>query len=141
MPTIAMPAFEDSLPWSLDVGAAARATVRARLADLLPRDALHDAELVATELATNAFAHAPPLVEGRIVLRIEVVDEGVRFVVIDGGEGFVPTWEDTPGPGTAGGLRVVDKIAIAWGVSDDGANAVWAEVAHVRGVVLPDESA
>ena len=123
--------FEETLPWSLQVGAAARAAVRAQLGHLLTEDFLYNAELVATELATNAFSHAPPLVGERIVMRIELGGAVVRIVMLDGGARFVPNWEDTPGPATAGGLRIVDRVAIAWGVCDDGANAVWAEVAQV----------
>ena len=125
-----MPTFEEFLPWSRGIGAAARAMIRARLGDLLPEDRLGDAELLATELATNAFSHAPPVVGEQVTLLIDVADQVVRLAVIDGGAGFVPDWEDEPGPRTSGGLRVVDTIATAWGISDDGVNSVWAELAQ-----------
>ena len=136
-----MPAFEEALPWSRDVGTVARAAVRSRLHGLLSADALDDAQLVVTELATNAFSHAPPLIRDRIELRIELERDVVRLVVIDGGTGFVPGWEGRPGGSRASGLRVVDAIATAWGVSDDGTNAVWAELASVRGVVRSRDGA
>ena len=50
----------------------------------------------------------------------------------DGGEGYVPEWETSAGP-AIGGLRVVDSIAVAWGVSGDAMTAVWADVAHAQG--------
>lgn len=128
------------LPWSHDVGRAARVAIRDRLDRVVPPNVLEDLELVATELATNAFVHAPPLIDDRIRLRVEVEDEIVRVVAIDGGRDFVPEWDLTPGR-TAGGLRVVDALAQAWGVSDDGANAVWAEVAWVPGVVRSRDGA
>ena len=124
------PAFEESLPWTVAVGAAARRAIRARLGDRLTEDQLADAQLIATELATNAFSHAPPVVDEHVILLIDVTDQAVRIAVIDGGAGFVPDWEDEPDRSPSG-LRVVDKIATAWGISDDGVNAVWAEVARV----------
>ena len=122
--------FERSVPWSNAVGFAVRDAIRGELRDRVTGEVLRDVELVATELATNAYSHGRPLANDQISFRIEFDDGVIRVVVIDGGEAFVPEWETSAGPAT-GGLRVVDRIAVAWGVSGDAMVAVWADVARV----------
>jgi two-component sensor histidine kinase len=124
----AVAAFERSLPWADGVGFAVRDAVRVWLRGRLPVDVLHDVELVATELATNAYLHGTAVADDGIELRIDLDGEVIRVVVIDGGAGFEPDWDATSAP-AIGGLRLVDSIAVAWGVDgDDGSTAVWAEV-------------
>lgn len=83
------------------------------------------AELVVSELVTNAIRHASG--ESRIV----VSDEGlsVRIVVADVGDGGVvvrqPQLEDVGGRG----LVLVEAIADRWGASHEGSeHVVWCEI-------------
>jgi anti-sigma regulatory factor (Ser/Thr protein kinase) len=120
---------ERRLPHEAIAARLARETVRQVLADTLDEDRLHEAELVATELASNAFRHAPALPDGGIRLRLEIQDDLARIVVADGGNDFVPSWQDgaVASPDPHLGLLFVDGFADRWGISDDGVNAVWAE--------------
>ena len=77
-------------------------------------------------MATNAFTHALPVTDGTIGLRVEIEDDTVRLVVIDGDGDFEPDW----GRDVFGGLAIVDALAATRGVSDDGTNAVWAEMSR-----------
>jgi anti-sigma regulatory factor (Ser/Thr protein kinase) len=83
------------------------------------------AELVASELATNAVLH------GRTDFRLEVdrdVDS-VRIACFDSGGGW-PCRRPPAGDGPSGrGLRIVDHMAERWGVTwTDPGKVVWAEL-------------
>ncbi|MFC4034053.1 ATP-binding protein [Streptomyces polygonati] len=96
-------------------------------------DALAEtAELVLSELLTNAVRHARPSLEGEIETRYERGEGGVRIEVHDANE----TWPLLQKPSEEGesgrGLALVDALtASRWGVSErEGAGKlVWAIVA------------
>ncbi len=113
--------------------AASVARVRHRIvADLqerdLPEALVDEAEIVASELLTNAVRHARPLADGTIRVRWKIRGEVVEVEVTDGGGATVPH----PAPRTVWlssgrGLRIVRSIAHEWGVTEDRAgNVVWA---------------
>lgn len=84
-----------------------------------------DAELVASELVTNAARHSEEPIEVALscpgqVLRIEVLDSSHRLPRTDG------DLEDQP---TAGrGLRIVEELTSRWGVDSYGlSKSVWCE--------------
>lgn len=81
-----------------------------------------DAVLVASELVSNAVRHG----DSRNV-RVDVVgaDGMVRITVTDDGPCFGP--RDERGDGM--GLRIVERVAAAWGVDDADGCSVWAELA------------
>ena len=120
---------EQHLPHSLAAASLARATVRGSLGGRLGDSKLEDATVVATELVSNAFRHAPALPEGGITLVLEDFGEFIRIVVVDGGKDFEPTWPDPLASVDEPhlGLLFVDSLSDRWGISDDGLNAVWAE--------------
>jgi len=89
-------------------------------------DLTEDAELVASELVTNALLHGG----GQHELRVGLSDAALRIQVIDHGAGM-------PDPRTAGqrdehgrGLLLVSALCAAWGVEalPGGGKMVWAEL-------------
>ena len=86
---------------------------------------IHDAMLMTSEVVTNAVTHAAPPVE----LTVEHLQGGVVVLVADGAHG--PAELQSSG---GRGLRIVDMLASAWGVSqvpNDG-KVVWFRLAPSR---------
>lgn len=94
----------------------------------LPDELVDEAELVASELVTNALRHARPLSDGTIRVRWKIRGEVVEVEVTDAGGETVPH----PAPRTVWlssgrGLRIVRSIAHEWGVTEDRTGTVvWA---------------
>ncbi len=94
----------------------------------LPEDLVGEAEIVASELLTNAVRHARPLSDGTIRVRWKIRGDVVEVEVTDGGGATVPK----PAPRTVWlssgrGLRIVRSMAHEWGVTEDRTgNVVWA---------------
>lgn len=87
-----------------------------------------DIVLVASELFSNAVLHGA----GAVEIRIRRGRGRLRVEVVDGGGGTVPTVlaPRAAGTVTGRGLRIVDRLATAWGTTRDaqGRTAVWAEL-------------
>jgi anti-sigma regulatory factor (Ser/Thr protein kinase) len=102
-------------------------TVRRFVAEVLAGADLpvEPAELIASELATNAVLHART--EFRLVIDRDV--DSVRIAVHDTGGGW-PCRKPPAGDGPSGrGLRIVDQVAQRWGVTwTDPGKSVWAEL-------------
>ena len=94
----------------------------------MPDELVDEAELVASELVTNALRHARPLSDGTIRVRWKIRGDVVEVEVTDGGGATVPK----PAPRTVWlssgrGLRIVRSMAHEWGVTEDRTgNVVWA---------------
>ncbi len=94
----------------------------------LPEDLVGEAEMVASELLTNAVRHARPLSDGSIRVRWKIRGDVVEIEVTDGGGATTPK----PAPRTVWlssgrGLRIVRSLAHEWGVTEDRTgNVVWA---------------
>lgn len=107
-------------------------TRRAMVEDLRARDVpepwVRDAEIVLSELLTNAMRHARPLSDGTVRVRWKISPESVEVEVTDGGSGTVPTPRPQAAWQTAGrGLRVVRTVAHEWGATQDRTgHVVWA---------------
>ena len=86
---------------------ARRALVDAGLAD----DIAHAVDLLSTEVVANAVRHADIPDDGRIMFFAHLEEDFARVEVADPGAGFDP---DAVEHGF--GLRLVDKVASAWGV-------------------------
>jgi serine/threonine-protein kinase RsbW len=125
----------DSIICTLRVPADASSVGKVRkeiVADLgnrdLPEDLVGEAEIVASELLTNAVRHARPLSDGTIRVRWKIRGDVVEVEVTDGGGATVPR----PAPRTVWlssgrGLRIVRAMAHEWGVTEDRTgNVVWA---------------
>jgi serine phosphatase RsbU (regulator of sigma subunit) len=105
------------------------AKVRAYVADELRRldriDLTDDAELVASELATNAVLHG----EGIVRVAVDPVDEGVRLEVHDRTRVPPVLALATAEAMTGRGLRLVAAVSSRWGVEPAGTGkVVWAEL-------------
>ncbi|MGB7818779.1 MAG: ATP-binding protein [Ornithinibacter sp.] len=107
--------------------------VRTRMADdLMARglgeELVEDAQIVVTELLTNAFRHAHALSDGTMRVRWKVRPESLEIEVTDGGSPTTPlpaprgVWRDS-----GRGLRVVRALAHEWGSGEDRTgHVVWA---------------
>lgn len=96
---------------------------------------VNDAQLVASELASNAVLHARTEIrltlrsDGAAWVRIEVEDHNSRM----------PSQLACPTDATSGrGLAMVERLATSWGVARDGdGKTVWAELGD-RGTTDPE---
>lgn len=89
------------------------------------RDLVADAELVVSELVTNAVVHA----DSGCAVIVNRGEGGVRIEVQDQG----PGWPDrqTPGASAEGGrgLMIVSALSTAWGIqAADRSKSVWVEL-------------
>lgn len=97
----------------------------------LPKDAevVEDAELVVSELVTNAINNHCAMYE----LALYVADDRLEVSVLDDGAGW-PTPQNPSGAAEHGrGLRIVAALSESWGVEQvsDGCKRVWARLATV----------
>ena len=119
------------VPWR----AASVAEVRKVLVqDLQTRDVtegvVDEAEIVVSELVSNAVRHARPLTDGNLRVHWKVKAGVVEVEVTDGGSDSTPR----PAPRTiwapsGRGLRIVRSLAHEWGVTEDrNGSTVWASL-------------
>lgn len=95
----------------------------------LPKPIVSDAQLLTSEVVSNAIlqAHGDP--SATMIVRVERGDS-IKVEVVDGG----PVFEANPresGPGSDGGwgLSLVHAVATAWGIEPEGkGKKVWFEV-------------
>lgn len=90
---------------------------------------VEDTALAVSELVGNALRHAQPLPSGQIRINWQVQEDHVDVAVSDGGSSSTPTRESLYVSTTPGGrgLGIVDHVAEAWGVHQDGdVTTVWA---------------
>ena len=102
--------------------------------DLQTRDVtttvIDEAEIVVSELVSNAVRHARPLPDGMLRVHWKVKAGVVEVEVTDGGGDSTPR----PAPRTVWapsgrGLRIVRSLAHEWGVTEDrNGSTVWASL-------------
>ncbi|MFC8501662.1 ATP-binding protein [Pedococcus sp. NPDC057267] len=119
------------VPWRAASVAQVR---RAVVEDLEGRDVsatvVDEAEIVASELVSNAIRHARPLSDGMLRVHWKVKAGVVEVEVTDGGSDTTPR----PAPRTVWapsgrGLRIVRSLAHEWGVTEDRTGStVWASL-------------
>jgi anti-sigma regulatory factor (Ser/Thr protein kinase) len=109
------------LPRTADSAGIARLIVTAH-GSSLPSDRLKSANVIVSELVSNAYRHG----QGRIELTVESGPDGVRAEVHDEGLGRIATPEPRPERG-GWGLTFVDRLADAWGI-DENDSRVWFRV-------------
>jgi anti-sigma regulatory factor (Ser/Thr protein kinase) len=86
------------------------------------------AELVVSELVTNAVLHGQRAGMNAVGLTLEETDERLRIEVTDRGPGFVDD-EVLPGDPGGWGLVVVGELANRWGIEHARRGVrVWAEL-------------
>jgi anti-sigma regulatory factor (Ser/Thr protein kinase) len=116
-----------TLERTTDAPRAARARMR-QLEARLGRDRTPDAELLVSELVTNAVKYGPE--HGEIRLIIAEDGSRMRVTVHDTGAGPLPSMRPTTRPpheGGGHGLQLVDRISDRWGV-ERGSTRVWFEL-------------
>jgi anti-sigma regulatory factor (Ser/Thr protein kinase) len=102
----------------------ARRALRNLCADHVEDDLLVDAELLVSELVTNALRHG----RGDITLCARVDDDRMLVEVIDGGTGFARELRRSDFEQVGGwGLDIIDKVSSRWGVYE-GTTHVWFEL-------------
>lgn len=116
--------LEVELPRALEAPQAARHALRRFYADRVQADVLADAQLLVSELATNAFLHGL----GRITLRASLEHDRLRVEVVDEGSGFQREMRHKNRQRVGGwGLGLVEHISSRWGVHE-GTTHVWFEL-------------
>jgi anti-sigma regulatory factor (Ser/Thr protein kinase) len=121
--------LEVELPRAKAAPTMARSVLRFLCAHRVADDLLIDAELLISELATNALVHG----EGDITLRAGLDEDRVWAEIVDQGGGFRRALRDRErAPEQIGGwgLGLVDVLASRWGVDDDA--RVWFELERQR---------
>jgi anti-sigma regulatory factor (Ser/Thr protein kinase) len=115
------------LPATLRSAATARAVIRALLPAWGLTPVVDDAELVVSELVSNAVEHAP----GSETYELEVMQRGagVRISLADGSS-IKPVVAELARDRPRGrGMRIVEALTRAWGADDHhGGKRVWVEL-------------
>jgi len=115
--------LEIELPRAEVASGVARRALRSVCADRVETDLLIDAELLVSELATNALLHG----RGNIKLRAAIDEQRVWAAVIDEGAGFDDSLCERSADQIGGwGLDLVDVLSSRWGVEER--SAVWFEL-------------
>ncbi|MHB8187015.1 MAG: ATP-binding protein [Dermatophilaceae bacterium] len=116
------------VPWEMSSAVQVRRTLVSELRALeVDETVVDEAEIVVSELVTNAIRHAKPLPDGTIRVSWTVSDGVVEVAVTDGGGPTTPRpVQRRPWSINGRGLRIVRSLAHAWGVKDeDGSCTVW----------------
>jgi anti-sigma regulatory factor (Ser/Thr protein kinase) len=122
------------LPRTVRAPAVAREAMRELCRDLIEGDMLTDAELLVSELVTNALRHG----DGRIVLRGALDADKLMVEVIDEGGGFEHELRRRDFDDVGGwGLGLVEDLASRWGVHE-GTTHVWFELERPGPRLGPD---
>jgi anti-sigma regulatory factor (Ser/Thr protein kinase) len=116
--------FEATLPRNVHAPRAARRLVREWLPEDLDGEKLESAQLLVSELVTNAVVHG----RGRVILRADLDEDRVLVEVIDDGDGFERIVRQHDFESVGGrGLAIVDVLASRWGIHE-GTTHVWFEL-------------
>lgn len=120
-----MPArVEVELLPDLSAPRAGREFLHASFAAALEKSELDSAQLLVSELVTNAVLHG----QGTITLRAQLDDDRLLVDVIDEGRGFERVVREHDFGDVGGwGLSVVDAVSSRWGVHE-GTTHVWFEL-------------
>jgi anti-sigma regulatory factor (Ser/Thr protein kinase) len=116
--------------WDLAADTANVAVARHRTAEILTEwgcdHLIGDAELVVTELVTNAIVHA----ETGCEVTIQLTADGIRIAVADGDSTNRPQPQPFDLEREGGrGLLIVSALAAAWGIAPGrGGKTVWADL-------------
>lgn len=114
--------LEVELPRAAAASHAARSALRDLCANRVERDLLIDAELLVSELATNAYVHG----RGAITLRAAVEADRLWAEIVDEGAGFAHALRDRDRDQIGGwGLDIVGDVASRWGIHEA---RVWFEL-------------
>jgi anti-sigma regulatory factor (Ser/Thr protein kinase) len=118
----------DSHSWELPRDSTAPAQGRWHVRGLASSDReAVDAELVVTELITNAWKHGYG--SAAISLRVDVLDDSMHLEVCGEAEGEPSPQGAQPDTTSGRGLLLIDELATRWGFSRNGSLVcVWADI-------------
>lgn len=117
-----------SLPPVPEAAASARHTIHAALTDHVDPDTVGDAELLVTELVTNAIRHGALSPGDSISVRVRSTGDSLCVEVSDPGAGFDRAAVGPRPDHTGGfGLFLLSRMAHAWGIADP-PTRVWFEL-------------
>lgn len=118
-------ALDMMLPATAEAPGHARQLMTCFLAGRLPRVTSEHAQLLVSELATNAVRYASA---DSLRLRLALEAGCLHVDVIDCGPGFDPPTKPVPRPDGGFGLYLLEQTADRWGVVRNGACRVWFEL-------------
>ena len=133
------------LPHSATSVIRARRLAEEAAASRVPQMQRDDFVLMVSEAVSNAVLHGRPMADGRIGLKFENHEGGLRGVVTDGGSGSSASgggsWSAAGAERASGagarlhhyGLSIIDTLSSRWGVTVDGVTDVWFEVDATAG--------
>jgi anti-sigma regulatory factor (Ser/Thr protein kinase) len=120
--------YEVDLARDPDSAAEARRAL-GEVSDHLSPRRLEDAQLLVSELVTNAIRHAGLDEAETIKLVVETGDRALRIEVCDSGRGFeLSEPEPDPARPSGWGLYLVRELSDRWGVDRGGETRVWFEL-------------
>jgi anti-sigma regulatory factor (Ser/Thr protein kinase) len=120
--------YEVALARDPDSAAEARRAL-GEVSDHLSPRRLEDAQLLVSELVTNAIRHAGLGDDDVIRLIVVAEDRSLRIEVCDTGHGFeVAEPDPDPARPSGWGLYLVRELADRWGVEQDEQTRVWFEL-------------
>jgi anti-sigma regulatory factor (Ser/Thr protein kinase) len=110
--------------------AAARHAVIGVLEGELGPEALLDAELLVSEVVTNAVLHGGAADDASIGVVVDLLPDRIRVAVTDPGDGFERPKSPTARPDAAGGngLVLLEQLASDWDVERGEQTVVWFEL-------------
>jgi anti-sigma regulatory factor (Ser/Thr protein kinase) len=108
----------------------ARAHVRDQLSGVLRPRKVAEAELLTTELFTNAVRHAQLQAGDPVGVEVMIGPRSVRVSVIDGGTGFDygKMLREPPNDTGGWGLFLIESIADHWGIDESPPHSAWFEI-------------
>lgn len=114
----------------LAASAEARRHVDDRLGDVFDARKLGDAQLLTTELVSNAVQHARANGDDVVGLDIKIELGTVRVSVTDAGAGFDSgkVLQQVPSEGRGWGLHLVENMSDRWGIDASSPHRVWFEI-------------
>ena len=107
----------------------ARSAVAHALTGRVDGRVLADAELVVSELVTNSVEHAGLSADDFVRVGAAVSDGVLRLEIDNPGAAGTIAARDPDSERSGFGLRIVETLADAWGVSRKGHTRVWVELA------------
>jgi PAS domain S-box-containing protein len=111
--------------------AEARRMIRACLRDADREDLVETAELLVSEIVTNALVHAGTPID----VAFSLLDGGLRVEVSDGSPHAPARRGYGPNAGTGRGLMLLEELVDEWGVVVDGpGKTVWFQLASTSGL-------
>jgi len=120
--------LSQDVPRDATAAGVGRRFLRDRFAHAVDTQALADAQLIVSELLTNAVRHG----EGAIELRVSADAGSIRGEVVDEGHGFETELRERGEFDVGGrGLAIVAATAHRWGVYE-GSSHVWFELDRRR---------